>query len=117
MRMKKILQLTKQWVKILKLSEWTITVEIETEEKLKDNSAEALNSYVPTLLTSTILLPKDETDEQLEIYLIHELLHLNINEFFPKGLEDCSPVEYMHLDRQINVIAIALYNTKYGKDC
>lgn len=78
-----------EWQKILRLQDWIITVHIRRERDftLSDSNAEIITTLPKRMATIHILdpidYPPDQSEPQdMELSLVHELLHIHLFTFF-----------------------------------
>lgn len=112
MDLKTIKQKAKFWCKLLEIEkEWKIEYALVSD---KDLIAEdgmqcgGMNDLSPEHQKSLIAITKDESDEDQEFYLVHELLHIPLD-----GHKQITADTYDTLhERAINKIAHALIGLK-----
>ncbi|MEE9594253.1 MAG: hypothetical protein V3V92_02530 [Candidatus Hydrothermarchaeales archaeon] len=109
-------RLVKQWQKVLRLDDWRITVKICRSMDIAGTLGAVRILKQSKEAKMQLLDPIDFSDpdspHDMEVTLVHELLHLSTDAFDPPK-EGC---EHMHFEIALNTIAEALVGLKrHGK--
>lgn len=114
---KELRELCREWQKTLRLQDWRVRIRYSKEYELDGSQA----MVTPTNETRSALIrinpysaseSADESHAPIEVRVIHELVHLHAEAFWPKVDKDS--LEWNTAEAAVDSIAWALYRAKYG---
>lgn len=105
------------WQKVLKLQDWQISIKYERFHKMRDAKGALVWGTVTTIPSCkraqvNVLTPSDcqgTTEQDIEETIVHELLHIHINEVLRNREDEIAE------ERTINALAEACVLLRRGK--
>ncbi len=104
-----------EWQKILRLQDWDVIMTVDRGRDLMPDSLGQCDWTLPTKQAHIHILdpvdhpPDLKWPQDMEQYLVHELLHLH---FAPFSRFDHESLEHITMEQAVDLIACALVNLK-----